>query len=182
MTALITAAELGAYTGNLTDSQADLRDTFARGASEIVAGFLNYDPNESVRDEFFDSIGGIRLALNAKPIAEIAAVSFRLSGSWVAQDVAAFFIRGQYLFLSSGDFPNGEATVHVVYRAGYAPAEIPGIMKITALRIAGVLAAESDGNIGITSKSFGDSGSRVFLNSKFDRYLEPLEDYRITKI
>jgi hypothetical protein len=57
---------------------------------------------------------------------------------------------------------------------------MPSLFKQTALRIAALLLTENDGNIGITSKSFGDSGSRSFMSyTNFDKYLSPLSRYRL---
>lgn len=61
--------------------------------------------------------------------------------------------------------------------------EIPEIIKITLMRIAAILQTESDGNVGITSKSFADSGSRTFMNyTNFDKFLTPISNYRIIRI
>jgi hypothetical protein len=60
---------------------------------------------------------------------------------------------------------------------------MPRIITITALRIASILLSESDSNIGVTSKSFGDSGGRTFINyTNFDKYLLPLSAYRLLSI
>jgi hypothetical protein len=60
---------------------------------------------------------------------------------------------------------------------------MPRIITITALRIASILLSESDSNIGVTSKSFGDSGGRTFINyTNFDKYLSPLSAYRLLSI
>jgi len=57
------------------------------------------------------------------------------------------------------------------------------IIKLTVMRIAAILQTESDSNIGITSKSFGDSGSRTFINTtNFDKYLIQLSQYRVIRI
>jgi hypothetical protein len=61
--------------------------------------------------------------------------------------------------------------------------EIPSIIKMTALRIAALLQIESDSNIGITSKSFGEGGSRSFVNTvNYDKYLVMISNYRIIRI
>jgi hypothetical protein len=61
--------------------------------------------------------------------------------------------------------------------------EIPSIIKMTALRIAALLQSESDSNIGITSKSFGESGARTFINTvNYDKYLVMISNYRIIRI
>jgi hypothetical protein len=60
---------------------------------------------------------------------------------------------------------------------------IPKIIIATILRIATLLQTESDSNIGITSKYFGDSGTRTFTNyTNFDKYLSPISNYRIIRI
>jgi hypothetical protein len=61
--------------------------------------------------------------------------------------------------------------------------DMPAIFKQTALRIAALLLTEADNNIGITSKQFGDSGSRTFINyTNFDKYLSPLSKYKLIVI
>jgi hypothetical protein len=60
---------------------------------------------------------------------------------------------------------------------------LPNIIKTTVLRIAALLQTESDSNIGVTSKSFGESGSRTFVSfTNFDKYLLPISKYRIIAI
>ena len=61
--------------------------------------------------------------------------------------------------------------------------EIPEIIKLTIMRIAAILQTEGDSNIGITSKSFGDSGTRTFINTvNFDKYLIQISNYRKIRI
>jgi hypothetical protein len=58
--------------------------------------------------------------------------------------------------------------------------DMPKIIKLTIMRIAAILQTESDGNIGVTSKSFGDSGDRTFISyTNFDKYLLPLSSYKL---
>ena len=57
---------------------------------------------------------------------------------------------------------------------------LPGIVKLTILRIAALMQTESEGNIGITSKQFGESGSRTFIKTTdYTPYLQPLSKYRV---
>lgn len=61
--------------------------------------------------------------------------------------------------------------------------DLPNIILMTIFRIASLLQSESDSNIGVTSKSFGDSGNRTFVNTvNFDKYLIQLAKYRIMRI
>jgi hypothetical protein len=93
-------------------------------------------------------------------------------------------------------FSNSEHRANVIF-GGYAEttgaadigsvttgaADMPVIFKQTALRIAALLATEANDNIGITSKQFGDSGSRTFINyTNFDKYLFPLSKYKLIVI
>jgi hypothetical protein len=57
----------------------------------------------------------------------------------------------------------------------------PKLIIQTVYRIAALLQSEGDSNIGVTSKSFGDSGSRTFINfTNFDKYLFPIAKYKLT--
>ena len=54
-----------------------------------------------------------------------------------------------------------------------------GSIQMVCLEIASLLQQEESGNIGINGKSFGDSGSRTFLNiTNFLPYLKKLDKYR----
>jgi len=60
---------------------------------------------------------------------------------------------------------------------------LPEIIRNTVLRIAALLQTEAEGNIGITGKSFGDSGSRTFVSfTNFDKYLSPISGYKLIRI
>jgi hypothetical protein len=93
-------------------------------------------------------------------------------------------------------FSDSEHRINVIF-GGYAKAagaadigaatigaaDMPSIFKQTTLRIAALLATEANDNIGVTSKQFGDSGSRTFINyTNFDKYLLPLSKYKLIVI
>jgi len=60
---------------------------------------------------------------------------------------------------------------------------IPQVILMTILRIATILQSEADSNIGVTSKSFGDSGTRTFINyTDFNKYLSPISEYKLIRI
>lgn len=62
-------------------------------------------------------------------------------------------------------------------------AAIPPEIIITILRIAALLQSESDSNIGVTSKSFGDSGQRSFVNyTNYSKFLFPISRYRLKRV
>ncbi|HRY74500.1 MAG TPA: head-tail connector protein [Candidatus Dojkabacteria bacterium] len=55
--------------------------------------------------------------------------------------------------------------------------DIPGIIILTIYRIGALLSSESNGNIGITSKSFSD-GSRTFIKTTdYEPYLLQIARY-----
>ncbi|MDR3170319.1 MAG: phage gp6-like head-tail connector protein [Treponema sp.] len=60
---------------------------------------------------------------------------------------------------------------------------MPRLITMTVLRIAALIHAEADGNIGVTGKNFGESGGRTFINTiNFDKYLIPLSKYKLMSI
>ena len=60
---------------------------------------------------------------------------------------------------------------------------IPAEIILTILRIAALLESEANQNIGITSKSFSESGTRTFHNfTNFSKYLFPISRYRLKRI
>jgi hypothetical protein len=97
---------------------------------------------------------------------------------------------------STSDFPitafGGEAEDFTIFytihggganNIGVIETIIPSIFKQTQLRIASLLYQEADQNIGVTSKSFGDSGARTFVNfTNFDKYLSVLSKFRLVMI
>jgi hypothetical protein len=89
-------------------------------------------------------------------------------------------------------FPIGKRNIKIEYEAGWgtvidddvANSEyIPSIIKMTVLRIAAMLQAESDSNIAVSSKSFAESGTRTFINyTDYSKYLLPISIYKILVI
>ncbi len=56
---------------------------------------------------------------------------------------------------------------------------VPGIVKLTILRIASLMESESGGNIGVTSKQFGESGTRTFVKTTdYSPYLLQIACYK----
>lgn len=57
---------------------------------------------------------------------------------------------------------------------------MPIVITQTLFRIASLLQQEGAGNIGINNKSFGESGSRSFLNIvDYSKYLAQLSEYKL---
>lgn len=56
---------------------------------------------------------------------------------------------------------------------------VPGIIKLTILRIAALMESESQGNIGVTSKQFGESGTRTYVKTTdYNPYLIQIAAYK----
>lgn len=170
---LITKEDLQTYTGVRPDEEFNQQDLYIQSAENIVINYLRYDPaiNDYICfinvDNQTDSI-----YLPAKPIQEIK--SIKING--IEESIENYFFRNGSIFIKNGNLKKGNYEVSFI--AGFE--EIPAIIKLTILRIAGILQTESNGNIGITSKSFAESGNRTFVNTtNFDKYLILLSDYRI---
>lgn len=170
----ITKEQLQQYTGSITEDTDTMQDVFCSAACDIVADYLGYSPESAGYTEVLDGAGTKRLQLSAKPVTEVKSV--KIDGKDCNTD--AFTAQERYLYRTDGGiFSGGERNIVVKYTAGFET--VPGIIIMTALRIAGLLQTESGNNIGITSKTFGDEGTRTFYKTKFDDYLVPLERYRI---
>lgn len=56
--------------------------------------------------------------------------------------------------------------------------KVPSVVPLSIMRIATLMLSETNGNIGLTGKSFADN-SRTFINySNYRKYLQPLDPYR----
>jgi hypothetical protein len=162
---------------------------YVSSAENIVNTYLGYSPALYTYTHYFDGAGTGELQLKARPIAAVTSVE--IDGE--AEPLSGFYTAGESEFLySKGIFPAGRRNVKVEYDAGYGitPGDdqansvyVPEVIRLTVLRIAALLQTESGGNIGVTSKSFADSGTRTFVNTvNFDKYLVQLSSYKLLVI
>lgn len=166
------------YTNNYeTSEEVDaLKMQYLVSAREIVQNYLGYrlDIHDVTEDHVFT--GSNDIYLREFPIQEVYAV--KVNGKSLP---APFFsLRGDHVRLNDCcHCHHGE--VEVQYCSGYR--KIPDLIIQTILRIASLLQTEANGNIGLTSKSFGNDGSRSFLNyTSYSKYLEPLYPFRIVRL
>ena len=172
----ITTEDLQDYVKSYPDDTDEFAG-FVNAAIAIVNGYIGYDPELHTTTKKMDGTGCNLLNILDAPI--VSVISLSVDG--VPVDSASYVVRDEYIILLGGlMFNPGTANIEITYSAGFSP--VPGDIVQTALRIAGVLHAESDGNIGISSKSFGESGSRVFLNSNLERYLVAIDKYKIKEL
>lgn len=174
---IVNVEQFNQYTNNYEDDPQNLKQTYLDAAEKIVINYLGYDPRMKDYDEFFSGIGDYKLYLNARDITNVGFVS--VNGQPI--DISALDYKGEYIYHRCRQrvFSLGLDNIHVIYTAGFN--EIPELIVLSIMRIAALMIAEANGNIGVTSKSFGDS-SRTFINyQNYDKYLKPLDAYRVVR-
>ena len=103
---------------------------------------------------------------------DILQTSYLLSSQNIVTDYLGYNPEYQLLHLITGELED----INDV-------SEIPVIIQLTIMRIAAILQTEEQSNIGVTSKQFGDSGSRTFVNTvDFSKYLVQIAKYRKIRI
>jgi hypothetical protein len=179
--------ELKEYSG--AHEEDNLLQNYIDSAENIVNTYLGYSPTLHNYTQYFDGTGTNELQLKAKPIANI--ISAEIDGQSIP--VSEFYntFNSEFIYCNQ-IFPTGKRNIKIEYDAGWGITVdddtangdyLPRIIKMTVLRIASLLQTESDGNIGVTSKSFGDSGNRSFINTvSFDKYLIQLSTFKILVI
>jgi hypothetical protein len=166
-----------------------LQQSYIDSAENIVNTYLGYSPTLHNYNQYFNGTGDNELQLKAKPIQTI--LSVEINGESIPLSEFYNTIDSEFIYYNK-IFPWGKRNIKVEYDAGWGTtidddednsAYIPEIIKLTVLRIAALLQTESDSNIGVTSKSFADSGTRTFVNTvDYSRYLIQLSNYKILVI
>lgn len=175
----LTAENLKDYLKCYPEDDTEL-ERYAQAAQKIIETFIGYNPEQSQETENYRGTGYYQMGLKRAHITEIQSVTMNGEGLDLSNiAVSADSEDSNYIEYTDGTVFTKGVLYTVTYTAGWA--EVPEDIVNAAYRIAGVLYAESDGNIGISSKSFGESGSRVFLNSSLKKYLEDLVPYKIEK-
>lgn len=171
---IVTRDEFAKYSNVCTDDNDTLQELYIQSAEDILFNYLGYDPTAQNYRRVFNGNGESYLRLGVKPIWLVAEV---IIGN-AAQDLANITFDNDTIYFLNGKFPEGKGNITVDFSAGYT--KIPAIMKMTVLRIATLLQSEGDSNIGISSKSFEDSGTRVFQNyTNYDKYLIQCSKYKL---
>lgn len=178
---IITVEQLNSYADSY-DSDAvriSLKESYIEAATDAVIEYLSYDPRLQTYSEVFSGTGENSLQLSAKPIDTIT--SLTISGEPVSLgEIVSVSKNSERIIRTGSVFDAGEMNIVVDYSAGFDP--LPGAITLAVLRIATLLLSEANGNIGITSKSFQDQ-SRTFINyTNWDKYLKPLDAYRIMRL
>jgi hypothetical protein len=166
-----------------------LQQSYIDSAENIVNAYLGYSPTLHGYIQYFNGTGTNELQLKARPIQTI--LSVEINGELIPLSEFYNMLDSEFIYYNK-IFPCGKRNIKVEYDAGWGTAidddeensaYIPEIIKLTVLRIAALLQSESDSNIGVTSKSFADSGTRTFINTvNFDKYLIQISNYKILVI
>lgn len=174
MALLATIKDLQDFTGVYEQEENSQSKLFLGSASDIIRNYLGYDPELKNYKKAFNGNGQNYLRLETKPIQKINEVEI----NGVVEPLEDFYFDDDTLFYKDGFIPEGIKNVRIDFDSGFET--IPDLIKLTCLRIAAILATEADQNIGITSKSFGESGSRTFYNfTNFNKYLLPLSKWKL---
>jgi hypothetical protein len=162
---------------------------YVDSAENIVNNYLGYSPTLHKYTHYFNGTGDGELQLKARPIQGI--ISMEINGESVPVTELRFDKDSEFICFDK-IFPLGKRNITVEYTAGYGTVPgndtvngvlLPGVIRMSVLRIAALLQSESDANIGVTSKSFADSGTRTFTNfTSFDKYLGPISFYKLVVI
>jgi hypothetical protein len=182
----VTVEELQKYSNVYGDS--DLQQSYIDSAENIVNSYLGYSPIFHNYIHCFNGTGTNELQLKAKPIQTI--ISIEINGEHVP--LSEFYNTADSEFIYYNKiFPCGKRNIKIEYNAGWGTSidnennitYLPEIIKMTVLRIASILQAESDSNIAVSSKSFADSGTRTFINyTDYSKYLFPISIYKLLVI
>lgn len=172
--------DLNKYSGNFDEELNSLKEIFLDSAESIVIDYLGYNPLQKDYASIISGADKPYVQLRAQPVTEIKTV--KVDGTTL--DPADFITEKEMLIHKDLEiaFTTGSNNVLITYTAGYADEDLPGVVKLTVLRIASLMLVETGGNIGATSKSMQD-GSRTFSNTRdYSPYLKVLDTIRVERI
>lgn len=157
---LISTDELSDFSGKYPEND-DKQKNYIAAATEIIGAYLGYDPltYEGWRKEHEKTI------------------------TVYSTDGTTFYINDAYGVVA--DIPDGVTPEPTLFENQYqytvVVSEIiyPDSVKLVCKEISTLMQEEENQNIGINSKSFGESGTRSFLNVvSYDKYLARISRFR----
>lgn len=176
---MVTTEEFTAYVDayESDSNKIALQQVYIEAASQTVIDYINYDPSSKVYNDTFFGDGTNKIQLYSRPIESIESIT--VNGEEYSVDNVRIKSKGSEWIVANDVFEE-ESEIVIQYVAGYE--SVPGAIKLAVLRIAALMYSESQGNIGVTSKSFQDQ-SRQFVNlTNYSKYLSPLDSYRIMRL
>ena len=179
---IVSVQAFDSYSGDHEDSPqaVALKELFLSSAEGIVEEYLRFSPLLSPRRGVVLSGDGTRrLMLPFRPVRSLEELSMddrKLEPSLFRID------DDRIVPVDAGmSFTKGVDNIVLSCTAGWEAEEVPAPIVVAILRIATLMLSETDGNIGLTGKSFADN-SRTFVNySNYRKYLEPVAGYRVMR-
>lgn len=174
------------YVNDFEDSKEalDLKRQYLLTAKQYVEQYLNFslDIHDVTEEHIY--VNSRDIPLKDTPTQEVYSVFY--GGKQIPP--MFYTLMGDTLHLNhhgcsyQDDFPLREGMkILVNYCAGYR--EIPELIEMTILRLAALLKSEANGDIALTSKSYGSDGSRSFYNyQNWDKFMAPLAPLRTTRL
>lgn len=170
---IISVSKLNAYLNNYesgTDITA-VKQNCIDAAEAIVESYVGYNPiSHTIDAEYHKTTGHPYLY---QDVCHITVITEVLQNGEDITDSCS--IRKDAIF-SSKFKKNGE--IRIKYTAGWESTALPPIFENTILRIASLMFAETNGSIGLTSRTSPD-GSKTYISySNYSKYLSPLDNFR----
>lgn len=172
---IVTIAELNSYLNNFESSSevTALKQSVVESAEAVVIDYLGYNPIAHIHEEYYMGSGNKYLYPDAK---HILSFNYMTEDEEYIEDVCQ---RNDAFYRKAGFDPNRE--YYVSYVAGWRPELMPAIIKTTILRIASLMWLETGGNIGLSARTSPDNSKTFISYNNYNKYLAPLESYRIIR-
>ena len=166
---IVAKEELEGFTGVQFESGNNIADLFIGAAQNIVENYLGYEIESKEYVKHFALHSSNVIKCGVKNITAVSKIT--INGTLVED----YYIDDDKIILKQ---PVISDNIIVKFTAGFST-DLPQIIKLTVLRIAALLQTESNNNIGISGKSFGD-GSKTFINyTNYDKYLIACSKYKL---
>ena len=166
---IVTKEELEGFTGVQFESGNNIAELFIGAAQNIVENYLGYEIETKEYIKHFALYTSDIIKAGVKNITAVKEIT--IDGT----PVLDYYIDDDKIILKQ---PVISDNIIVTFTAGFST-DLPQIIKLTVLRIAALLQTESNNNIGISGKSFGD-GSRTFISyTNYDKYLISCSKYKL---
>lgn len=174
---VVSIEEFDTYTGNYESSDEAIRMKIGilKSAQEIVESYLNYKLDSGLHVDMHIGFNNSKIYLDAKPVSEVYSVTINHT------EFEDYGFDYESIYRTDGLVFKDKDMILIEYET--SGTFVPPVIKQTILRIAALLLQETNGNIGLTGKSATDGMSRSFISyTNFQKYLDPLSDYRVFKL
>lgn len=174
---IVSIEEFDAYTGNYESSPEAVRMKIdmLKSAQEIVESYLNYKLDSGLHVDMHIGFNNSKIYLDSRPVANVNLITIN------HEEFENYGFDYESIYRTDGLVFKDKDMILIEYET--SGTFVPPLIKQTILRIAALLLQESNGNIGLTGKSATDGMSRSFINyTNFQKYLDPLSNYRVFKM